>query len=49
MNFIGVTYKNVDEDLQEQKWLKGKNITKVLHILGDISQKPETYSILHSL
>jgi hypothetical protein len=42
VSFIGVTYRNVGEDLQEQKWLRGSCITKAQPSMGD------SWSTLHS-
>lgn len=43
MNFLGVTYKGMGEDLQEQKWLRDSCIAKAHSSLGD------SWSTLHSI
>lgn len=46
MSFIGVTYRNMGEELQEQKWLKDRCITKstaawvTAHKSGNLEHKP---------
>ena len=47
VSFIEVTYRTMDKELQEQKWLK--DITQAYPSMGDISQKLETWSTLQGL
>lgn len=49
MDFVGVTYRSMGEQLWDQRWFEDSWITEAHPSMGDGTQKMMSWSLLHSL